>query len=210
MDKQVKKREWVKTAAIIFLAVLLALTFFSNTIMNRTLPEVSTAQVTDGNISAKVRGTGIVSAIGNTDIKSPATTTIASVKVKSGQEVNSGDVLFILGEQSDELTAAEEELSSLQFQLQRYKNSYPTDAEGSKLSVAEANYNNALANEQRAYDAYQASISGLDEQIAKCHELLIAAQNKYNTRATTITNMALLRKWSKDEPEIMLRKPSKH
>lgn len=128
MDKQVKKREWVKTAAIIFLAVLLALTFFSNTIMNRTLPEVSTAQVTDGNISAKVRGTGIVSAIGNTDIKSPATTTIASVKVKSGQEVNSGDVLFILGEQSDELTAAEEELATLQFQLQRYQNSYPTEA----------------------------------------------------------------------------------
>ncbi len=34
------KRGWVKNVAIIFLAVLLVLTFFSNTIMNRSLPEV--------------------------------------------------------------------------------------------------------------------------------------------------------------------------
>ena len=34
MDEiKVKKRDWVKNAAIIFLAVMLALTFFSNTIM---------------------------------------------------------------------------------------------------------------------------------------------------------------------------------
>ena len=34
-EVKVKKREWVKTAAIIFLSVMLVLTFFSNTIMNR-------------------------------------------------------------------------------------------------------------------------------------------------------------------------------
>ena len=36
-----KKREWVKTAAIIFLTVMLILTFFSNTFMNYSLPEVA-------------------------------------------------------------------------------------------------------------------------------------------------------------------------
>ena len=41
MDTNVKRREWVKTVAIIFLAVLLVLTFFSNTIMNASLPEVA-------------------------------------------------------------------------------------------------------------------------------------------------------------------------
>ena len=45
MDNSVKKREWVKTAAIIFLAILLVLTFFSNTIMNATLPEVAAQQI---------------------------------------------------------------------------------------------------------------------------------------------------------------------
>ena len=53
METNVKKREWVKTVAIIFLAVMLVLTFFSNTIMNHSLPEVATANVTSGTINAK-------------------------------------------------------------------------------------------------------------------------------------------------------------
>ena len=36
-----KKREWVKNAAIVFLTIMLILTFFSNTIMNYSLPEVA-------------------------------------------------------------------------------------------------------------------------------------------------------------------------
>ena len=45
MGEKKINREWVKTFAIIFLAVLLVLTFFSNTIMNMTLPEVSTEYI---------------------------------------------------------------------------------------------------------------------------------------------------------------------
>ena len=47
MQEKPRNRDWVKNAAIIFLAVLLVLTFFSNTIMNRSLPEVATQEVTD-------------------------------------------------------------------------------------------------------------------------------------------------------------------
>ena len=53
-----KRREWVKTAAIIFLSVMLVLTFFSNTIMNYSLPEVATQYVESGTITAKIRGIG--------------------------------------------------------------------------------------------------------------------------------------------------------
>ena len=69
MENGVRKREWVKTAAIILLAVLLVLTFFSNTIMNRTLPEVATQSVTSGSITARVRGTGTVVANGSYQVK---------------------------------------------------------------------------------------------------------------------------------------------
>ena len=58
MEQKVKRREWVKTAAIILLSVLLILTFFSNTIMNRSLPEVATQAVQSGSINAQIRGTG--------------------------------------------------------------------------------------------------------------------------------------------------------
>ena len=87
MEIKVKNREWVKNAAIIFLAVLLGLTFFSNTIMNRTLPEVATAGVVSGSITAKVRGSGKVTANGSTEVKMKETRAIKSVLVRVGQEV---------------------------------------------------------------------------------------------------------------------------
>ena len=53
-----KRREWVKNAAIIFLSVMLVLTFFSNTFMNYSLPEVAAQYVQSGTITAKIRRTG--------------------------------------------------------------------------------------------------------------------------------------------------------
>ena len=106
-----KNREWVKNAAIIFLAVLLVLTFFSNTIMNRSLPEVATQNVTSGSIVARVRGTGVVTAVGASQVKADKNREIRSVLVKVGQKVEPGDVLFTLGAgTTEEIEAAEEKL----------------------------------------------------------------------------------------------------
>ena len=120
MDYKPKNREWVKNAAIIFLAVLLVLTFFSNTIMNRSLPEVATQNVTSGSITAKVRGTGTVTAIGNHVVKAEQTREIRAVMIKAGQTVEAGDILFILGEgESSEIEQAQETLRKLQVSYQR-------------------------------------------------------------------------------------------
>ena len=48
-----KKREVIKNIAIVFLVIMLILTFFSNTIMNRTLPEVNTQSVTSGPVTTQ-------------------------------------------------------------------------------------------------------------------------------------------------------------
>lgn len=127
METTVKKREWVKDTAIIFLAVLLVLTFFSNTIMNRSLPEVATAAVASGNIIAKVRGSGIVTATGKNQVKAKEMRTIRSVMVKIGQEINAGDVLFVLGEGDETaLDTAKENLRKLQYEYQRLALEAPT------------------------------------------------------------------------------------
>ena len=115
MNETPKNREWVKNAAIVFLAVLLVLTFFSNTIMNRSLPEVATQDVTDGAIVSKVRGSGTVTANGNNQVKMEKTRVIRAVMVKAGQEVKAGDVLFTLGEgSSEEIEALDEKIRNLQ------------------------------------------------------------------------------------------------
>ena len=55
-----KRREIIKTLLIIFLTALLLLTFFSNTIMNRALAEISTERVTAGELTERIRGSGMV------------------------------------------------------------------------------------------------------------------------------------------------------
>ncbi len=137
---KVKNREWVKNAAIVLLAALLVLTFFSNTIMNRNLPEVATQYVSDGTINAKVRGTGTVTANGNNVVKAEETREIRAVMIKAGQSVEVGDVLFVLGSgDKSELEQAQEQLQQLQLSYQRTAlgGSY-TDYTADELRVAAA------------------------------------------------------------------------
>ena len=124
MEYKPKNRDWVKNAAIIFLSVLLVLTFFSNTWMNRSLPEVATQSVTSGSITAKVRGTGTVTAVGTNTVKATETREIRAVMVKSGQKVEAGDVLFVLGQgDATALEAAQETLRQLELSYQRSETS---------------------------------------------------------------------------------------
>jgi len=115
-----KNRGWVKNVAIIFLAVLLVLTFFSNTIMNRSLTEVATKEASSGSIVAQIRGTGVVTANGSYKVKADQTREIRIVMVKEGQQVNAGDVLFVWGSGSSmELEEAQETLRQLEMSYQR-------------------------------------------------------------------------------------------
>ena len=148
MENGVRKREWVKTAAIILLAVLLVLTFFSKTIMNASLPEVATQQVSSGAINARIRGQGTVEASEVYNVTIKQTRKVASVLVKTGQEINVGDTLFVLeAEDSEELKQAETDLETLQ---QNYDKSLieagnTAAQENRDVQVAREAYNEALA-----------------------------------------------------------------
>lgn len=147
-ETKVSKREWVKTAAIIFLAILLVLTFFSNTIMNATLPEVAAQQIEGGTINAKIRGSGTVGANETYDVTINQTRKIASVLVKVGQAVNAGDTLFLLeAQESDEVKAAQDELDQLELSYEK--------------SLIDAGNNSAKENHevQKARDAYNEALA---------------------------------------------------
>lgn len=112
-ENKVKKRGWVKNAAIIFLSILLVLTFFSQTILNRSLPEVSTASVTSDTINARIRGSGTVTAGDTYEVVLGETRKVEAVYVKVGDSVAVGDKLFLLADKdSTELTQAQEQLAT--------------------------------------------------------------------------------------------------
>lgn len=110
-----KKREWVKNAAIVFLLILLLLTFFSNTIQNYSLPEVATQYVENGSITAKIRGMGVVESGDPYNVKIKEVREVASVEVKVGDKVEAGQVLcYLTEEDSQQLDQAKQDLEQKQ------------------------------------------------------------------------------------------------
>ena len=110
-EKGTKRREWIKTIAIIFLVILLILTFFSNTIMNYSLPEVAAQYIQSGNINAQIRGYGTIESGDPYSVKIKTVRKVESVEVRQGDKVEKGQVLCLLsGEDSTELEAAKEAL----------------------------------------------------------------------------------------------------
>lgn len=168
-EKGKNKREWVKTAAIIFLSVMLVLTFSANTIMNYSLPEVATNYVQSGTITAKIRGTGVVESGDPYEVKVTESRKVTSVAVRVGDTVQKGDVLFYLEDaDSEELKAARKELEDA-------RNAYEIallTAEISSSNIYSANENvstevyrqqitNAQAAVQRAEKAYDAAVDAV-------------------------------------------------
>lgn len=156
METKVKRREWVKTAAIILLSVLLILTFFSNTIMNRSLPEVATQAVQSGSINAQIRGTGQISADETYDVTINQSRKVQSVHIRVGDEVRTGDVLFVLDPtESSELQSARDSLESMELSYQQALISASNAAaqENRNIQKLQQAYNEALA----AYQMYSSS-----------------------------------------------------
>lgn len=158
-EQKVKNRGWVKNVAIIFLAVMLVLTFFSNTIMNASLPEAAVQYVQSGAITTQIRGTGTISAKETYEVKTSTSRKVQSVLVSRGQEVKVGDVLILLaaGEGS--------ELKDLQTQLDDAQYSYQQ-----KL----INMGGGSSEVTRAQEKLQEAIAKRDANVCTAEEVELA------------------------------------
>lgn len=195
-ETKVSKREWVKTAAIIFLAILLVLTFFSNTIMNATLPEVAAQQIEGGTINAKIRGSGTVGANETYDVTINQTRKIASVLVKVGQSVNAGDTLFLLeSQESDEVKAAQDELDQLELSYEKSLIDAGNNSakENHEVQKARDAYNEALAlyHQYSTVDASQlaAEKTKAEQQLTLLQQASKVAQEQYDARTAEKSNL---------------------
>lgn len=161
-EQRVKNRGWVKNVAIIFLAVMLVLTFFSNTIMNASLPEAAVQYVQSGSITTQIRGTGTITAKEVYEVKTTTSRKVQSVLVTKDQEVKVGDVLLILA------AGAGTETDELKTQLETAKYSYQQklinmSGGGSEVTRAQEKLQEAIA----ARDAIAVNITAEDIELAK-------------------------------------------
>ena len=150
-----KKREIIKTILIIFLAVLLVLTFFSNTIRNKSLSEISTESAVSGKLTERVRGSGMVESNQTYEVTVGGNKVIDTINIKSGQEVQKGDVLFkVASSESAELPAEEASLAALQLEYQKALLAEPADQYNSNKSE--------LENKTAIQSKLTATISAID------------------------------------------------
>lgn len=170
-----RKREIIKTILIIFLAALLVLTFFSNTIMNRSLAEISTERTASGKLTERIRGNGTVESNQAYEVKVDGNKTIDTIMIKTGQEVKKDDVLFTVGGgDSEEIKTAEKQLSELELAYQKALLTLPADysKENQAIADARAELNAAIAkrdsyspdqgSDNSSQDTYNANKSQLN------------------------------------------------
>ena len=179
-----KKREWVKTAAIIFLTVLLILTFFSNTIQNYSLPEVATQYVQSGTITAKIRGTGTIESGDPYEVKVTESRKVSSVAVKVGDTVQKGDILFYLAdEESEELKTAQDALEAAQ---DAYDTALLTEAitaadiYSANKNVSTASLRQKITSAQTALKDAKAAVTPLQAKVDELEKII----GEYNTQIT--------------------------
>ncbi len=169
-----KRKEHIKTALIIFLTLLLVLTFFSNTIQNFSLPIVAAQYAGYGTITEAVRCSGMVTANQDYEIFAEGNRTVESVAVKAGDKVREGDVLFVL-EGADSGEAVEQAEMALQ--------------------DAELNYRKALLTAVPDYAAQNQEIANAREDLQDAITALNKAKNsggisrsEYEKALSTVTD----------------------
>jgi len=119
MDTKARnRRDWVKNIAIIFLVILLLLTFFSRTIMNARLPEVSAQYAQYATLSSSVKTSGTVKANASYNVifeeeeKVEQTRKVQSVYVKAGDTVEKdAPILALTNDPSEQLKSARDRLT---------------------------------------------------------------------------------------------------
>ncbi|MBD5159235.1 MAG: RND transporter [Ruminococcus sp.] len=157
-----RKREIIKNVLIVFLIIMLILTFCSNTIMNKSLAEITTETATSGKLTERIRGSGLVESNQSYDVKIDGNKIIDTIMIKTGQEVKKDDVLFTIGtEESKELEEAETALNTLELEYQKALLVAPEDysAENQAISNARDDLNTAIAKRNNA-----AANSGTSQQ----------------------------------------------
>ncbi|MBR6308257.1 MAG: HlyD family efflux transporter periplasmic adaptor subunit [Lachnospiraceae bacterium] len=164
MQEKKSRKEWIKTIAIIFLSIMLVLTFFANTIRNYSLPEVAVQYVTSDTLSSKIRGTGTVASQDPYSVVWKQSRKIDSVRVRVGDEVEKGQVIYVLEEgESEEVKKAQQELESLQA---AYEKALITgQVSTSDRKAVESGRTGTIEQKQAKIDAAQKKVDQYENEI---------------------------------------------
>lgn len=146
------KKKILSKIILVFLSVMLLLTFFSKTIINLSLPQVKSEKISGGNLLFSIRAEGQVLPDEIREVYSKKNLRIKEILVEEGDQVEAGDTIILL-EGSEDSSAMEKEiqLKKLQLQLEEIKNQ-PALVD---LSIYEKSLEEAKRNLDREKENYE-------------------------------------------------------
>ena len=194
MAKGNTRRAKVVKAMIAFVAVLALLTFFSNTIMNLTIPKVMGTYASRGNLSYSNSARGTVTVDNQAEIKGIDGRVVDEVLVTGYDVVKKGDVILTLKteEESEELKNKKDTLKQLEreraYEARQPKpytdfGMYQDTINQAKTTLSEAKTTlNKVKNKSAEQKKYQNTI---DEESVK----VVSLEASVNAAAETIENI---------------------
>lgn len=191
MRKHQKRKDRIKNTAILFLTVMLLLTFFSNTIMNYSLAEVSSAYASSGTLTTKIRGDGFVEAKDPVQVKTDKTSEVLKVYVKNGDKVKKGQTMFVLeGTAVSELKQAQSDLLTLNYEYEKALLEMQVPDYGKNnldIKYAKKDLKDAL----QAIEDTKKEIKEKEAEYKKLKDLADAAKKKMEKKADAAADKAL-------------------
>lgn len=175
----------IRRIAIVILIILLILTFFSNTIMHYSLPQVSVIKITSGKLSDAAVYSGTLLPLSAAVISASGACSVISLDVYTGQKVEAGERLgvveYVEEEQLEQLYIArkEAEYNYERAVLECPEYSYFIQ----ELEISQAQHALDVANVQLVH-ADQTLKSQAEEQVISCtyalEKLLYELENQKN------------------------------
>lgn len=158
MAKGSARRTKVIKAMVAFIVILALLTFFSNTLMNLTIPKVMGTYASRGNLSYSNSARGTVTVENQTEVKGLEGRTVDQIKVTNYDLVQAGDTIVTLKsiEESEDLQTKKDRLK----QLER-----------------EAEYDSRTDN-STDFTSYYDAINTAKATLSDAEDTLYAVQNK--------------------------------
>ncbi len=178
-----KDRKWVKWAAIGFAVVMLILTFFSNTIMNATLTEVTAKRVVMGTISPEIRGDGVTESAGVVTVKADTPGVVTSVSYSVGQSVWEGLAVMMIEPKDDgTLLMMKESLAEKQTAYTRaLLEAGISQSNASEMKRLSAELEKAQSDLKKAKE-FEGKAKSLDGEVTKAEQALAKARKEYDSK----------------------------
>ncbi|HWQ30492.1 MAG TPA: efflux RND transporter periplasmic adaptor subunit [Negativicutes bacterium] len=117
-DVNIRRKRLTGRAAVVFLATMFVMTFFSRTINNFTLPKVTYATPTEGALIKEVTGTGTVEANSTRELYVSSSMKVTGIAVEAGDRVKQGQILMTLDTSDIERQLEDEQDKYAQKKLQ--------------------------------------------------------------------------------------------